>query len=357
MKRTVFCFIILFVLSSFCVAAVPQIGHQFYGYAVDTDATISAEVNGVTFSTTSDDDGYYGYDPVFFVGAASDEESGGDDDDTVTWSINGMELGTTVFTIAGVTELNFDDAFGYEGDGSLGTSGVDDGSNDQDTDGSSDSDSDDDSSNDDSDRDDGWNDWTGAIAEDDLTSTSSAQYQIPCGHEWECEEWNACEDNGFQTRICYYTGGCANEESDKDRPDTRQVCVYVPPVEIDQETCWDEMQNQGERGVDCGGPCSACEEQKPVVVEEPSFNWMYLVLGILLLVVIGGVILAHYYKDGRLQVWLEKINGKKAVAAVGKVATVKKAAVGPRQATQYRRPQYMPKIPAKPAYRVPLKKQ
>lgn len=40
------------------------------------------------------------------------------------------------------------------------------------------------------------------------------------------------------------------------------------------ETCFDQKQNQGEEGVDCGGPCSACQEASlaPRVLWAKSFS-------------------------------------------------------------------------------------
>jgi hypothetical protein len=369
MKRLVksILFVIFILLCSANVFAVPQIGHQFYGYAVDADTTITATVGGVDFETISDSDGYYGYNDIFFVGASSDEDDGGDDGDDITFSISGVELGIYSYEIAGVTELNFDEEFGYEGggvtvsdtctddecaDGYVCSDSVceEEDNDDDDNDNNSDDDDDNDNNSDD---------------DDDSSNSSSSEYEIPCHYEWDCQEWEDCESNGFQTRVCYYEGTCADEDSDEDRPDTRQACDYVAPeVEVDEEpteSCYDGIQNQGERDVDCGGPCSSCPEEP--VLEEPGFNWMYLVLAILIILLIAGIILAHYYKDGKLQAWWNKMHGKKG----GKTETgtpVKKASAplypnkpATQQQQVYRRPQYIPRIPAKPTYKVPLKKQ
>ena len=48
------------------------------------------------------------------------------------------------------------------------------------------------------------------------------------------------------------------------------------------ETCSDGIRNQGEEGIDCGGPCAPC----------PGFNWLWLVplmvLGILVFLLVRG---------------------------------------------------------------------
>ena len=41
-----------------------------------------------------------------------------------------------------------------------------------------------------------------------------------------------------------------------------QFSSVCTPIEPD-ETCYDNIQNQGETGIDCGGPCAACEEPPP----------------------------------------------------------------------------------------------
>ncbi len=52
---------------------------------------------------------------------------------------------------------------------------------------------------------------------------------------------------GFQYRECVDTRQCSNER----RRAHVRVCTYVP-------SCSDGIQNQGETGLDCGGPCRPC---------------------------------------------------------------------------------------------------
>jgi len=342
----IFSLVLLIVLSSFATA-IPEIGHQFYGYAVDADATITAVVNDVSYTIDSDSDGYYGYDDIFFVGAASDEDAGGEEGDEITFYIDDTELGTYTFEVAGVTELNFDEYFGYEWSSSDSSSSSDDDSSDSKSSSSRSSSS---------------------SSSSDESSSGSSSSSIPCHHDWECTDWEDCEENGFQTRICYYTGSCANED---DQPDTRQECDYVPPIVVDEEeTCYDGIKNQGERDVDCGGPCTACEEP---VVEEPGSNWMYIILAILLILIIIGLIIAHKYRDGKLQIWWSNLKNK-VLTKLGKkpkstaTATVQKTTQQRKyypqqqrqQYTQYRQaPQTRYSKPAVPTRtnRIPLKQQ
>jgi len=70
-----------------------------------------------------------------------------------------------------------------------------------------------------------------------------------CEELWECLDWDACAPSNTQTRECTELSGCGTEEN---KPPTVQGCVYIP-------TCSDSIQNQGETGVDCGGPCLPCK--------------------------------------------------------------------------------------------------
>ena len=120
------------------------------------------------------------------------------------------------------------------------------------------------------------------------TTTTTSTTSIDCTHKWQCTGWNPCEENGMQTRICYYVGNCTTEGN---QSDTRQRCTYVAPEQeeyIPEEeqvypTCYDGIKNQGEKGIDCDGPCPACEVPQ---VQEPQSNTLYVVLAIGLLLLI-----------------------------------------------------------------------
>ncbi len=76
--------------------------------------------------------------------------------------------------------------------------------------------------------------------------TSNAVTESSCAPNWECGEWTECVSE-TQDRICTDINQCGSNEG---MPETSQSCV----VEI-KETCSDGIKNQGEAGIDCGGPC------------------------------------------------------------------------------------------------------
>jgi hypothetical protein len=73
--------------------------------------------------------------------------------------------------------------------------------------------------------------------------------QYRCREKWECTEWSECAPEGIQTRKCTDKNNCGTT---KYKPSEIQQCEYIP-------TCFDGIKNQGEEGVDCGGPCPPCE--------------------------------------------------------------------------------------------------
>ena len=69
-----------------------------------------------------------------------------------------------------------------------------------------------------------------------------------CVPHWECTEWTVCMPAGYQYRNCTVTNGCPNAT---ERPSEAQRCEY-------NATCFDNIKNGNETGVDCGGSCQAC---------------------------------------------------------------------------------------------------
>ena len=55
-------------------------------------------------------------------------------------------------------------------------------------------------------------------------------------------------------------------------------CYEPPPT----ETCFDNIQNQDETGVDCGGVCPACDV--------PEFPWLPLILAIAVIILIAAAV-------------------------------------------------------------------
>ncbi len=74
--------------------------------------------------------------------------------------------------------------------------------------------------------------------------TTSATQNETCTPNWECTEWSECV-NESQSRTCEDTNNCGTEEG---KPSLVQSCEMP-------ETCFDGIQNQDEKGIDCGGVC------------------------------------------------------------------------------------------------------
>jgi len=352
MKRF-FLFSLILIILCTCVYAgdVPEIGHQFYGYA-GSGSTVSVIVNGLTFTTSVDTNLYYGYDSLFFIDAQSDDIDGAEEGDLITFYLDGVQVATDTFEIAGLTKLDFaedpglytfgdgDSETDSDGDGIPDSEDVCEGYDDTvdtDNDGTPDgcdstptgdgtngsSSSNDDDDDDDNDSSSGSSDGSSTVHGNTNLSSSSG-----CSDRWQCTSWTTCDQTGFQTRICYYVGSCSTEGN---QSDTRQRCVYTEETTVVKETgasCYDGIQNQGERGTDCGGPCKACPTVP--IEEEPKTNWLYVILGIVIILLIITVILGYKYKQKWLPYW-EKVKGKFVKPAPAK------ASVLPQQ--QYR-PQY-----------------
>ena len=90
----------------------------------------------------------------------------------------------------------------------------------------------------------------------DLTGGSgSGTVGYICEEDWHCTDWSPdpCPKEGLQTRICTDWNECG---TDLLKPDLDQTCVY-------QGTCFDNLRNQDESDVDCGGEiCEPCDLNK-----------------------------------------------------------------------------------------------
>ena len=79
-----------------------------------------------------------------------------------------------------------------------------------------------------------------------------------CLENWTCTDWGPCLPSGYQTRTCIDRNQCG---TNNDMPDIMRECVYTP-------TCRDRLKNQGETGVDCGGPCPPCPSCKDGILNQ-----------------------------------------------------------------------------------------
>lgn len=77
-----------------------------------------------------------------------------------------------------------------------------------------------------------------------------------CKEKWECSDWDQCQSSEYQSRECIDFNKC---KTIKNKPVEIQRCNYVTRP----ATCFDNLQNSGEEGIDCGGlcvPCPSCSD-------------------------------------------------------------------------------------------------
>lgn len=229
--------LIIFMFSIGLALAFPPIGHQFYGDVTFTASDISFHIDSLEFDYAISSS-QYGYDPIVMLPADDPDTvdiEGGNDGDVIEIYIDNGYVGDYIYEIEGITNLNFDTPGNITGD-------------DDDDDGSS---GDDDDSGDNDDDDDGNN-----PSNEYFYYGSSGTGDDGCIHYWRCEDWSNCEwvnNAGEQSRTCTYAGDC---EGDFPYPQLTNECEYEP-------TCIDNIQNQGEEGIDCGGPCTPCPTTAP----------------------------------------------------------------------------------------------
>ncbi len=78
----------------------------------------------------------------------------------------------------------------------------------------------------------------------------------PCEEDWVCTDWTPCLPSGYQTRICRDRNSCGTTDK---MPEIIRPCHYQP-------TCRDRIKNQGEENIDCGGPCPPCATCKDKIL-------------------------------------------------------------------------------------------
>jgi len=76
-----------------------------------------------------------------------------------------------------------------------------------------------------------------------------------CDEIWVCLDWSECI-NGSQVRTCADSNKCRTEFS---KPEVARACFIEDKI---PDTCLDGIQNAGEDGIDCGGPCTPCAIQR-----------------------------------------------------------------------------------------------
>jgi len=86
-----------------------------------------------------------------------------------------------------------------------------------------------------------------------------------CNMDWECGEWTDCI-NGLQTRQCDFVKVPQHAQetecpSSSSPPAITQKCEMPKQLALAAETCSDNIKNQNEQEVDCGGVCNPCKEK------------------------------------------------------------------------------------------------
>lgn len=127
-----------------------------------------------------------------------------------------------------------------------------------------------------------------------------------CVPQWDCTDWSECIPEGKQYRDCSNTNNCYLTYN---KPAEEQDCIYIP-------TCEDNIQNQDEVDVDCGGPCPSCT---PIVVERPETimspiaeflflaGTMSLAAITITIIILAAVIALAIIKGKNIKKWLKKI--------------------------------------------------
>jgi|GEM_PF-6225543 len=107
-----------------------------------------------------------------------------------------------------------------------------------------------------------------------------------CTEQWECRPFTDCSA-GIQTRYCFDTAECGTETT---KPLTQQSCA----------SCNDNTQNQGEQGIDCGGPCDKqcahIEKPQIPISKLPVIWWSVFAFVLAIVLITSAVLINHHMK-------------------------------------------------------------
>ena len=127
-----------------------------------------------------------------------------------------------------------------------------------------------------------------------------------CEQHWQCTAWSGCVDDE-RSRTCERDDDCDEKLAAKEIVSIREMlipsesesCVSVAPPAptplpvVPTATCFDNVKNQNEEKVDCGGVCRACAEEKKAEEKKKGLPW-YLYAGIGLVVALGILALIYF---------------------------------------------------------------
>ncbi|MFC1696708.1 LamG-like jellyroll fold domain-containing protein [Nanoarchaeota archaeon] len=101
---------------------------------------------------------------------------------------------------------------------------------------------------------------------------------VTCQPTWECEDWGDCSAVGEQIRTCIDANGCSRtnyqvtytgegdvfftEKEILTMIETRECTPYI------SESCHDQKKNQDETDIDCGGMCGKCDLDKICSIDQ-----------------------------------------------------------------------------------------
>ncbi len=149
-----------------------------------------------------------------------------------------------------------------------------------------------------------------------------------CEDIWQCSSWSVCE-NSLRSRDCIDLGNCETEEL---KPSEIEDCEFIPECynliqDNDEdgidcggpcpacETCYDRIQNQNEDGIDCGDPCRPCRSGDIIsgnIVVMPEYKPDPTAIISFLLVVVASVLFFKYIIKAKIPFNLKfKKRGKK----------------------------------------------
>ena len=98
--------------------------------------------------------------------------------------------------------------------------------------------------------------------------------RISCIPDWYCGQYTNCNNN-IETRACEDLNNC---KSPAFNPDLTRPCV---------PTCSDNIKNQEETGIDCGGPCKSCKMPKSYVYYWASIPILLAVVSVIIFLAVS----------------------------------------------------------------------
>ena len=116
---------------------------------------------------------------------------------------------------------------------------------------------------------------------------TTPQPAASCASSWSCTAWKPanCPITEQQARECADSNNCGVAAG---KPAETQACKYIP-------SCEDSIKNQGEEGIDCGGPCKACT---PGLSPARRFQWYWWMLPFVLVMMLATTIVYEAYNRG-----------------------------------------------------------